>query len=476
MDREEVVRRGAWWAGRSGASPRRVLSTRDGVILVVGLVLGVGIFRAPQIVAAGSSSGEVFLTLWVVGALVSLIGALCYAELGAAYPNAGGEYHFLTRALGPWAGFLCAWSRMTVIQTGSIAILAFVVGDYAAALFGAANPAPGVSAAVAAGVVVVLTALNIRGLRQGYRAQYTLTAVEVVGLTAVCAAGLLVAGPTAGVSSPAPPAAAPGGPGLALAFIFVLLTFGGWSEAAYLSAEFRDGRRGVTRTLVWGLGSITLLYLLANAAYLRSLGLDGIAASSAVAADVMRRTVGEWGAAAVSIGVMVAALSSANATMITGARSNYALGRDIPLFGFLGVWHEHRGTPKRAFLLQGVIALVLVGFGALARSGFEAMVAYTAPVFWLILLGTGASLLVLRRRDPTTERPFRVPLYPLTPLLFCGIAGYMLHASVAYAGRGALLGLAVVLAGIPVLALARSRGPTSAPLHPPVPGGTPWRP
>jgi amino acid transporter len=449
-----------------------VLSSRDGVILVVGLVLGAGIFRAPQLVAAGSSSGKMFLALWIVGGVVSLIGALCYAELGAAYPNAGGEYHFLTRAFGPGVGFLCAWSRMTVIQTGSIAILAFVVGDYAAAVLGEDNPGPWVSAAVAAVVVVVLTALNISGLRQGYRAQYALTALEVLGLAAVCAAGLLLE-PMSGFPTPESQTPSAAGPGLALAFIFVLLTFGGWSEAAYLSAEFRDDRRGVTRTLAWGLGIITLLYLLANAAYLRVLGLSGIAASPAVAADVMSRTVGAWGALAVSVGVILAALSSANATMITGARSNYALGRDVSLFGFVGVWHEHKATPKRAFLLQGAIALMLVGFGALARSGFEAMVAYTAPVFWLILLGTGASLLVLRQRDPATERPFRVPLYPLTPLLFCGIAGYMLHASVAYAGRGALLGVAVVLAGIPVLAFARSRSPGTAPLHPPVPRGTP---
>jgi amino acid transporter len=187
----------------------------------------------------------------------------------------------------------------------------------------------------------------------------------------------------------------------------------------------------------------------------------------------MSRTVGTWGALAVSVGVILAALSSANGTMITGARSNYALGRDVSLFGFLGVWHEHKATPRRAFLLQGAIALMLVGFGALARSGFEAMVAYTAPVFWLILMATGASLLALRRRDPTTERPFRVPLYPVTPLLFCGIAGYMLHASVAYAGRGALLGVAVLLAGVPVLAFARSRAPSTTPLRPTVPRGTP---
>ena len=164
-----------------------------------------------------------------------------------------------------------------------------------------------------------------------------------------------------------------------------------------------------------------------------------------------------------SLIVIVSALSSANATMITGARSNYALGRDLPLFGFLGGWHEEGSTPKAAFLLQSAVALGLVAFGAVARSGFEAMVAYTAPVFWTILLGTGAAVIAMRRQDPGTERPFRVPLYPLTPILFCSFAGYMLYSSLAYAGRGAILGLAVMLAGLPLLAISRSRRPSPAP-------------
>jgi amino acid transporter len=437
-------------------------------------VLGAGIFRAPQLVAAGTSSDTGFLALWVLGGLVSLIGALCYAELAAAYPNAGGEYHFLSRAFGRPAGFLCAWSRMSVIQTGSIAILAFVVGDYAAALLDQANRSPWMSAAVAALVVLGLTALNILGLRQGTGMQYALTTLEVGGLVAVIVAGLF--GPPAAA---APAGDTGGGPGLGLAFVFVLLTFGGWSEAAYLSAELRDRRRGVVRTLAWGLGAITLLYLLANAAFLRALGHAGVAASETVGADVVRQAIGPLGAALVSVVVMVAALSSANATMITGARSNYALGRDLPLFGFLGAWNQAGSTPTPAFLLQGAIALALVGFGALARSGFEAMVAYTAPVFWMILLGTGAALIALRRLDPATDRPFRVPLYPVTPLLFCAIAGYMLYSSVAYAGRGALLGLAVMLAGLPLLAFGRAPRaepePAASP-SPPVPRGAPWAP
>lgn len=463
--------RAAAAAPPAGASPQRVLSTRDGAILIVGIVLGAGIFRAPQVVAGGSASGAMFLALWVIGGLISLIGALCYAELAATYPSAGGEYHILTRAFGGRVGFLCAWSRMTVIQTGSIAILAFVVGDYVAALVGGTARVPGISAGVATAVVALLTTLNVLGLRQGCRVQYALTTLKVLGLFAVVVAGL-VGGTPAGGAAASAAGASSATSAVGLAFVFVLLTFGGWSEAAYLSAEFRDRRRGVVSTLAWGLGLITALYVLANAAYLRSLGLAGIAASPAVAAEVMRRTVGEWGAAAVSLIVIVAALSAAHTTIITGARSNYALGRDMPLFRGLGAWHAGRNTPTAALLWQGAIALAIVGFGALARSGFEAMVAYTAPVFWLILLGTGASLLVLRRRDPAAERPFRVPFYPVTPLLFCAIAAYMLYSSVAYAGRGALLGLGVMLAGLPVLALARSRAPRPLP-DAPIARGTP---
>jgi len=438
------------------AAPRRVLTTVDAVVVVVGLVVGAGIFRAPQLVAANAEGGGGFLALWVAGGLVSLVGALCYAELASAYPNAGGEYHFLTRAFGRTVGFLCAWSRLTVLQTGSIAILAFIFADYAVPLLGV--PA-GASPAIAAGSVVALTAVNAMGLRHGRGAQYALTVVEIVGLVAVTAAGFVVAGGGGtGAPAAADAAAAPAPEGSAgLAMVFVLLTFGGWSEAAYLSAELRDAQRGAIRALAWGIGIITLLYAVANASYYGALGLAGIAASPAVAADVMRAAAGPWGAAAVSVIVMVSALSSANATMITGARSNYALGRDFAPFAFLGAWRAAGGTPARALVVQGAIALALVGFGSVARGGFEAMVAYTAPVFWLTLLLAGAALMVLRAREPAAARPFRVPLYPALPLLFCATSAYMLYSSVAYAGRGALLGLGVMLAGLPVVALSRAR-------------------
>ena len=449
----------------STSAPRRVLSTFDGVVLVVGLIVGAGIFRSPPIVAAQVPDVVSFLAVWVVGGLIALAGALCYAELASAYPHPGGEYHVLRYTFGDSTGFMLGWARMTVMQTGSIALLAFVFADYAVRLVpgneGGASPTLG--PALAAAVIVGLTLVNMAGLRPGKQTQYVLTAAEVGGLIGVTLAGFLVAfGGADGVTAPAAPAqAGPSSFNPALALVFVLLTYGGWSEAAYLSAEMQDRQRGVRRTLTWAVTIVTVFYLLANVAYAAALGLDGVSRSPAVAVDVMQAAAGPWGAVAVGVIVMAAALSSANASMITGARGSFAVGRVVSSLGALGVWREtaadDSGAPRRALVVQAIISLLLVGFGAATRAGFETMVAYTAPVFWLTLFLMGVALFVLRRREPNQERPFRVPLYPLTPLLFCVASAGMLYSSIAYAGRGALLGVAVMLAGLPLLLIGRSR-------------------
>jgi len=445
----------------TGGTPSRGnLSALDGAVLVVGVVLGVGIFRSPSVVALNAggatlslgamtlnlSGGALYLGLWLLGGLVMLLGALCYAELATAYPDAGGEYYILSRGWGAPAGFLVAWSRMTVIQTGSLAILAYVFGDYVSSMLALGPAGP---PALAAGVVVALTAVNVTGLKQGRWTQYLLTGGAVAAMSAVIVAGLLLApgaGGTAAAAGAEPPDLQTQ---IGRAMIFVLLAYGGWSEGAYVSAEIEDRSRGIGRVLLWGTGAITLLYVLVNAAYLNGLGLQGIAASDAVAAELLEAVVGPWGARVVTVAILLAALSSANATVITGARSNYAMGRDWSLFRLFGRWSDDREAPINALLLQGGIALLLVGFGAIERSGFQAMVDYTAPIFWLVLLFTGVSVIVLRRKEPEAERPYEVPLYPLTPLLFAGAATYMLYSSITYAGDGALLGVAVMLAGVP---------------------------
>ncbi|MFB6248907.1 MAG: APC family permease [Salinibacter sp.] len=423
------------------------LSVLDVVALTVGVVVGASIFRTPSLVAGNAGTPILALGMWALGGAISFVGAVCYAELASTYPHPGGDYHYFQRAFGDWMAFLFAWARLVVIQTGSIALLAFVFGDYASELWSLGVHS---SSIYAAGAVAGLTVLNAAGVRLGKSTQRLLTVATVLGLLLVVVAGLFFAPESTAE-------AAPSGSGsmtssqFGMAMVFVLLTYGGWNESAYVSAELHDVQRNMVRALLISLSLITTLYLLVNWAYLNGLGLGGMSGTDAVAADLMRATLGNTGAVLLSVVVAVAALSSTNATIFTGARTSFALGRDASLFSVLGDWDEAGDTPANALWVQGAIALALVGVGAATRQGFESMVDYTAPVFWLFFLATGVALFVLRYREPAVERPFRVPLYPLTPILFCLASAYMLWSSLAYTGVGALLGAGVLLAGVPLL-------------------------
>ena len=422
----------------TGSGPRGTLTVKDVIAIVVGIVIGVGIFKTPSLVAANTSSPGLLLLLWALGGFISLLGALCYAELATAYPHPGGDYHYMARGFGQKVAFLFAWARMTVIQPGSIAILAFIFGDYFAGLVSASGPS---SAAFAAVAISALTTLNLV-MREGKLTQSILTLAKLLGLLAVIVPGIV----SAGVPVP-PPVSSSSGGALGLAMIFVLLTYGGWNEAAYVSAELKDQRRGMVPALVWSLVIITACYLLANLAFLNVLGLDHMSTSEFVAADLAQAIFGTQGARLVSIVICISALSAMNGCIVTGARTNVALGLDHHTFRALSRWRETGGTPSNALLLQGAISLGLVAMGALSRHGFVAMVEYTAPVFWGFFFLGALSLIVLRVREPDAERPFPVPLYPLTPLVFCAVCLYMLRASLVYTGSGALIGLAVLFSG-----------------------------
>ena len=426
------------------AGPGQSLSQWDAIAMIVGIVVGSGIFRLPSFVAGNVDSPTLFLLLWVAGGAISFVGALVYSELSSSFPSAGGDYHFIMRAYGRSVAFLFAWARMTVMQTGSIALVAFVFGDYASQLVGLG---PLGSSIYAAAAVVGLTALNMVGTWQGKWVQNLLTVLIAIGLLTVVALSL---------GRPASPPSQEGGTvTVGAAMILVLLTYGGWNEAAYLSGEIRDVRRNMVRALLFGIGIVTLIYVSVNYAYVRTLGLDGVRSSEAVGADLMRATLGEWGAIVLSALVSGAALSTLNATIFTGARTNYALGRDFALFGYLGRWKLRGETPANALLVQGVVALGLVVLGStLARGGIQTMVDYTAPVFWFFFLLTGIALFILRRQSPDVPHPFRVPLYPLTPLVFCVTCAYMLYSSLTFTGPGATIGVAIVAAGVPVLLVA----------------------
>lgn len=424
--------------------PGNTLSIAETVMIIVGIVVGAGIFKTPSLVAANSGSGGAFLMFWIAGGVASLIGALCYAELATSYPNTGGDYHFLTRAYGQGPGFLFAWARMAVIQSGSIAMLAFLLGDYLSEVLHLGGFSSSVYAAL---VVVLLTLVNMAGIRSGARTQFVFTLSIIAGLLFVVGAGLL----TTPAVATAPQPTGWSSSAFGMAMIFVLLTYGGWNEAAYLSAELKDSRRNMIRVMLYSIGAITLIYLLINFAFLRSMGLAGMTGSEVVAADLMRMVMGDQGARFISLLIAITVLSSINGSIITGARTTYSLGRDFPLLAFLGQWHQVRSTPTMALGVQAIIALLLILLGTATRGGFVMMVEYTAPVFWFFLLLVGLSLFVLRHKDANHPRPFTVPLYPLTPLLFCGICAYMLYSSIMYTEMGALLGVAVLFTGLPLL-------------------------
>jgi basic amino acid/polyamine antiporter, APA family len=442
--------------GNQAVKPKELLSVPDGIFLVAGMVIGVGIFKLPGLVAANAASPTHFFLAWIIGGIACFCGALVYAELASRYPETGGEYLFLRRGLGEGAAFVFAWSRMTVIQTGAIAAVAFVFGEYATQIL----PLGTASAAVWAAIGVAgLTALNLVGTLQSKTLQKVMEVLLILALAAIAIGGIVAGG------APAQAAQGPGGGAFSLMMIFVLYTFGGWNEGAYLAGEVRDARRSMVKVLAGGLLLVTVLYLLVNWGYYRALGLGGLRESKAIAVDTMRAFGGDKSAMLVAIVVCVSALTTMNAAIFTGARTNWALGQDFRLFARLGNWRESGSTPANALLLQLAIMLILIWAGSTTRDGFEAMVAYGLPVFWAFLLLTGITLFVFRARGGDAPL-FRAPLYPVIPLAFLAMCVFMLWSSFDYVANspygpkfGVLVGagLVVMALGVPLYFLARRK-------------------
>jgi amino acid transporter len=432
----------------------RLLHPLSAIALIIGIVIGAGIFKTPSMVAGISGDAGWALVLWVAGGLISIIGALCYAELCTAYPSAGGDYHFLKRAFGRDFSFIYGWSRATIINTGSIALLAFVFGDYMSTLV----PLGGFSSAIwALGVVVFLTAVNLLGIHASSKIQNWLTATEIVGLLAIVVAGFWVDAPASGAIQwfVQAPAASQWG----LCLVFVLLTFGGWNESAYISAELQGGPRTMVWVILASMIALSAIYLLVNVALILGLGLNGLSQSKTAAADLLGLAFGPWAQKALGLFVAIAALTSINATMFVGARTNFAVGSDWKALRKLGQWQLNIGSPKPALLLQAFISIGLIILGTQEADGFSAMVEFTAPVFWGFLFLVGLSLIWLRQTDHQTVRPFKVPLYPLLPLVFCAVCAWLTYSSITYAisQKAIHVSMWLIASGIVALLILRIR-------------------
>jgi amino acid transporter len=438
-------------AGTVPASPRRQLTLFDTTCIIVGIIIGAGFFESLPLIAASAGSVPLLLGLWVAGGLVAFVGALCYAELAAAYPKDGGEYVFISRAFGNRLGFLYAWAWFWVVRPGNLGAMAFVFARYANELL----PLPlgrRAFAPWAVGSLLVLTVVNVLGVRAGKWVQNLLTVAKVAGLVAVFAVALLAVPPKGGMNDA--PVAPPAASGVYLASILIMWVYGGWNDMSYVAAEVRDPRRNILRALVLGTLAVVAIYVVGNYAFLRALGYEGFARSGAVAADVMRVRFGAAGSRSISALVCVSCLGALNGMILTGARIYYAVGNDHPLYEWLGKWDARRDTPARSLWLQAAATLALVAGLGLDRDAFERMVVFTEAVFWSFLTLAGLSLFVLRWREPDAPRPYRVAGYPLTPAVFGAACLFMVYASARYAWtrRTAAALWAIVLTAVGVVA------------------------
>jgi amino acid transporter len=447
------------------AAPRRQLTLFDSTCIIVGIIIGAGIYETSPLIASNLPGPWWLIGAWLLGGLLSLIGALCYAELATAYPKEGGDYVYLTRAFGRSPGFLFAWAQLWVVRPGSIGAMAYVFARYANQLWPRWEGPHElfVLMAYAVASILILTGINIIGVREGKWTQNLLTTAKVLGLAAIVIVGLWFVTPNApgqgrgtgdegsgmrdegrvgteDLAAGSSPLADEPGFNLAefgFAMILILFTYGGWNEMAYVGAEVRNPTRNILRALVLGTISVTVIYVLVTLAFVNALGFDGTRTSNAVAADLLEQTSGkwgDWGARVISLLVCVSTLGAINGQIFTGARIYYAMGTDHRLYARLGRWSRRLGTPVWSLVVQAAITLLLViAFGLLTDGAFQSMIEFTTPIAWVFFLLVGLSLFVLRHREPDTPRPYRVPWYPLMPILFCLSSLFILYSSLAYA-------------------------------------------
>lgn len=390
--------------------------------LVAGSILGVGIFIGPPEMAASLRSEAAFFSLWALGGLVALCGALSLAELGAAMPRSGGDYPYLAELYPRGLGFAAGWLEITAVFPGSLATISVALATYQ--LPPLLGPAYDVSFGVgglrvpanvlwATALVLALSACNQLGLRVSGRLQIALTSLPIAALAG---AGALILAGAIGVPEPA---AAPRSAGeiapfaLAAAFLPVYFAFSGWYGALYVGAEVERPHRTLPAALVGGTLVVLALYLLLDAAFLRALGMDGLARSGEAGTATARAAFGEAGARAMALLIAVAVLGTLNGTMLSGSRIAQAMAArgDFPRFAARA--HARTGTPSAALWIQTGLTLALVAVGEA-----QALLAYTTSAMLLSGVLMVLAVIVLRRRAPGLARPFRVPLYPLPPLLF----------------------------------------------------------
>jgi basic amino acid/polyamine antiporter, APA family len=415
----------------------RRLGSLDATMVVVSGIIGSGIFINPYIVAQQVGSPALILAVWIAGGLIALCGAFVFAELATVLPRAGGQYAYFREAFGPLFGFLHGWGLMLIVQSGATAAVAVACAQYAARL--AHLPAAWV-VPLSIAILAALTLFHALGVKPGA------VLVNLVTLAKTLALAALVLGAFALAPSPAPSPRADFALSPFLgALIPTMFAYGGWQNACYVAEEVRDPERRLPRAILLGVGIVIAVYLGANVAYLRVLGAPALAATRTPAADLAAAVVGEGGADAMSVLIVVSTFGFLNLALMTAPRVYFAMARDGLFFARVARVSPRTHAPVAAIVTQGLLAAAF----ALSNTYAE-LLGYAVFADWIFFALAGVALLVFRRTRPDAPRPYPVPLYPVTPLVFVAAGAGIVLNTFAVDGRDALAALAILAAGVPV--------------------------
>jgi APA family basic amino acid/polyamine antiporter len=429
---------------------RRILSLRDLIFITVGTVIGSGIFLTPGAVVRDAGSGGVALAAWIAGGVLSLLGALTFAELGAVSPDSGGLYTYVRQAFGPLPAFLYGWTMFLVIGSGSLATLAAAFPRYAAAFI---PLSPVASTAVSVLVIAAVTVLNVRGTRQSADVQGVTTAVKVAAIVLLSAALVAIGGGASGAGAWWPATiSVRTATNAVTAMIGVLWAYEGWQYATFSAGETLNPQRVFARGLIAGTALLVGIYVFANVGYLSALGIAGVSASNRVASDAAAAALGPAAGKLIAAVILVSIASAANGTILTLPRLFFAMARDGVFFSRLAAVSPTLGTPVAAIVSTAVWSTVLVLSGT-----FEQLLTYVVFMSWLWFALAAAAIFVSRRRAPDAHRPFRAPGYPATPIVFIAAALLIVVNTVAVRPMQSAIGVGFALLGVPAYRIWRGR-------------------
>jgi basic amino acid/polyamine antiporter, APA family len=423
----------------SAELPRR-LGFLDALSIVVGIIIGAGIFLVPNLVARELQSPGRILGVWVFAGVISFFGALACAELGTAFPATGGQYVFLREMYGPLIGFLCGWSMFAVARTAQVAWLAVTMTLYVSYFVPMSS---GAAKFLGLGALALFTAINYWGVNAGALVQKIFTLAKVAGLLLLIGAALLWRGGSAGAH-----AAVSGGFSISqfgVALIACVLACDGWVQLSFVAGEIRNPRRNILWALAIGSAACTAVYVLANIAYMRVLSIAEIAASEHVGASVAERVMGHTGGVLVSIIILISIIGTLNGCFLTSPRIYFAQARDGLFFRKFAEVHPRHQTPGFAIIAQGVWAAMLLISGS-----YESLLDYAMFAIWLSYGFMVAGVIVLRIKRPGLDRPYRMWGYPVTPILFLLITAWFLGNMIVTRPVPSLAGLGLILTGVPI--------------------------